>query len=83
MAIGSLVPDSISNVDLTRSLNPNPFDRSNEKTAAESVELIIATNKKQNGQLNPNKKFTNGANNNVVIITPKVERIRAGLAFCL
>ena len=51
MAIGSLVPDSISSVDLTRSRSCRLPARSRKKTAAASVEATAAPSRNDSSQL--------------------------------
>ena len=53
MAIGSLVPDSISSVERTRSRRLMLPARSRKNTAAASVEATVAPSRKDSIQLNP------------------------------
>ena len=72
MAMGSLAPDSTSRVAFTFSRNVMPWERNKKKTAAESVELIIATNKKAGTQPMSKIQWENGAMATAVNTTPKV-----------
>ena len=55
MATGSLVPDSISSVERTRSRSVMPPTRSRKNTAAASVGATIAPSRKASGQARPKR----------------------------
>ncbi len=75
-AIGSLLPDSISSVALTRSFNPLP--PSNEKTAAASVEPMMAPISKPCSRSRLNSQAAAMPVRPAVITTPTVARDSAG-----
>ncbi|MDT4855670.1 hypothetical protein FQZ97_900330 [compost metagenome] len=75
-AIGSLLPDSISRVALTRSLRPRPPSRLN--TAAASVEPTIAPISRPSRVLRPNSQVAATPVNPAVTSTPMVARDSEG-----
>ena len=75
-AIGSLLPDSISRLALTRSLRPLP--PSSENTAAASVEPTMAPISKPWMMLRSNSQAAAMPVRPVVINTPTVARDKAG-----
>ena len=77
-AMGSLLPDSISSVDATRSFICKPRDWKIPKTAAASVELKIAPISKAAGQGKLNKYTADVATIVQVNATPMVARLIAG-----
>ena len=72
IAIGSLAPDSTSSVANTRWFRRTPLLRSNENTAAASVEPTIAAISKPNRQSTPNTQVTNKPSGSTVATTPHV-----------
>src|SRR5690554_2123563 len=78
IAIGSLVPDSISNVEATRCLIFKFFDWKIPNTAAASVELKIAPMSNAVGQGKSKSSTTPTAVSAQVIATPSVAKVSAG-----
>ena len=83
MAIGSLAPDSTSNVDLTFSRMEIPCERNKKNTAAESVELIIEANNKAGNHPTSKISLAIGAKITAVKTTPTVANQNAGGKICL
>ena len=81
--MGSLAPDSTSNVDLTFSRMVMPCERNKKKTAAESVELMTEANNKAGIQPINNTSFAMGAKIAAVKITPIVANKKDGKKICL
>ena len=75
-AMGSLLPDSISRVAVTRSLRPRPPSR--ENTAAASVEPTMAPISRPCSRLRSNSQAAATPVRPVVIITPTVASDSAG-----
>ena len=77
-AIGSLKPDSISSVALTRRLSASPRALKTENTAAASVEPTIAPSSMPCSQLNPNSHTAKAAITIAVAATPTVASTMPG-----
>ena len=67
-------------VAFTLSFKESPLERNKKNTAAESVELIIETNKKAANHPQDSTQQTNGPKIKAVTATPTVDIKRAGLA---
>ena len=78
IAIGSLEPDSISSVALTRSRRWMPPARSRKNTAAASVEAMMAASRKPSIQPMSNSRWAAAPRISVVSSTPSVASTTAG-----
>jgi hypothetical protein len=78
-AIGSLEPDSSSKSGFSSPFNPSFFERSTEKTAAASVEEIMAPKSIASRLENPKTQRAKRPTAKAVKSTPKVESERAFL----
>jgi hypothetical protein len=78
IAIGSLLPDSISSVEPTRSCRLAPCVRSSANTAAASVEPTMAPSSMPCSQCRPSTQPAHSPTSAAVITTPKVARLSAG-----
>jgi hypothetical protein len=78
IAIGSLLPDSISSVALTRSLRLSPRPCSNENTAAASVDDTMAPISRPTSTGRPSSQAEASPATSAVIITPTVASTNAG-----
>ena len=78
IAIGSLLPDSISRVEPTRSLSPLPLSRLN--TTAASVEPTMAPINSPCSSGRSNSQAAASPVNPEVIATPRVARENAGFS---
>ncbi len=83
IAIGSLVPDSTSSVERTRSRMLMPPVRSRKNTAAASVDATMEPNSSPSNQEKSSRKRAATPNMMAVNSTPKVASVMAGTEACL